>query len=361
MEDGRDALTPLDRLIRERIAREGPVSVYDFIRLALAHPEHGYYRARPAIGAAGDFITAPEISQTFGEIIGLWSAVAGARLASSKPLALIEIGPGRGTLMADALRALKVVPGLLPRLTVHLVEPSPALQAVQQQRLAAAPVSLHWHEELDSVPPGAAVILANEVVDALPVRQLVRAQGAWHERVVALPPDGDVRFDVGPRTEHDTALLAADGDVLELRPDTAAFLAPMADRARSHPTVALLIDYGHERSALGDTLQAVHSHRRSNPLKRAGEADLTAQVDFEALAACARDLGLAVDGPVPQAAFLGALGIIERAKRLMRDCSPTQAATIEAGVSRLIDPSGMGSRFKVLGLRGAGLPRLPGL
>lgn len=359
--EGAAELTPLDRIIRDRIGREGPISVYEYMTLALTHPEHGYYRVRPAIGAAGDFVTAPEISQTFGEILGLWSAVTSQMIAPGEPLALIEIGPGRGTLMADALRALKVVPGLLPRLVVHLVEPSPALRVLQQQVLADAPVDTRWHVSLDSVPPGAAVILANEVIDALPVRQLVRQGGTWHERMVGLRPGGALELTVGPPVSGESVPSAEDGAILEVRPDIETFLAPIAARARSHPTALLLIDYGHERTGTGDTLQAVRNHERCDPFSQAGEADLTAQVDFEALATVARGLGLATDGPKPQAAFLGALGIVERAERLMRSSTPSKAAAIEAGVLRLIDPSGMGSRFKVLGIRGAGLPRLPAL
>ncbi|MFO1173522.1 MAG: SAM-dependent methyltransferase [Hyphomicrobiaceae bacterium] len=353
-------LTPLDVIIRDRITREGPISVYDFMTLALSHPEHGYYRARPAIGRSGDFITAPEISQTFGEILGLWTAVAAQMAAPEGPLALIEIGPGRGTLMADALRALKVVPGLMSRLSVHLVEPSPALRAEQEKVLANAPVTPHWHERLSDVPLSPSVVLANEVVDALPVRQLVRHSGQWHERVVAIGADGALAFTIGEPVSIGLAS-ATDGDILEMRPDVAAFVGAIAERARSAPTAALLIDYGHERTGVGDTLQAIRHHQRSDPLARAGESDLTAQVDFEALAAAADACGLAVDGPVPQASFLGVLGIVERAERLMRTGSSAQAATIEAGVLRLIDPSGMGSRFKVLGLRSPGIPRLPGL
>ncbi len=355
------ALTPLDHIIRDRIAREGPISVHNYMSLALTHPEHGYYRRRQAIGRGGDFITAPEISQTFGEILGLWSAVAGQMAAPEGPLALIEIGPGRGTLMADALRALKVVPGLMSRLLVHMVEPSPALRAEQEQRLANAPVTPHWHQALSEVPQTPSVILANEVVDALPVRQLVRHAGHWHERVVAISADASLAFAIGQPVEIADPVSAKDGDILETRPDLDTFLMAIADRARTAPTAALLIDYGHERTSCGDTLQAVRHHQRSDPLAWAGDSDLTAQVDFEALAEVARARGLAVDGPVPQAAFLGALGIVERAERLLRAGSPAQAAAIEAGVLRLIDPGGMGSRFKVLALRSPAIPRLPGL
>jgi SAM-dependent MidA family methyltransferase len=354
-------LTPLDRMIRDRIAATGPIPVHEFMRLCLGHPEHGYYRRRLAIGRSGDFITAPEISQIFGELIGLWSAIVGQSIFKDGQPMLIEIGPGRGTLMADALRALKVVPGYLDRLALHFIEPSPTLAGIQRQTLACAPITPAWHEDFCSVPEGPAVIIANEVIDALPVHQLVRRSGGWRERMVALGPDGQLAFLIDPGAiQLVPPIVAPDSSLLEVRPDSEALVATIAQRARAHPTVTLIIDYGHAATGFGDTLQAVRGHRRADPLAAAGEADLSAQVDFEALARVARRHGLETDGPNPQAAFLGALGIVERAQALMRVAAPAQASAIETGVLRLIDPAGMGSRFKVLGLRPAGLGRLPG-
>ncbi len=357
---GGDGLTPLDQIIRAQIAAEGPMSVHDYMALALGHPEHGYYRRREAIGRTGDFITAPEISQVFGELIGLWSAVVAGMIAPGAPRRLIEIGPGRGTLMADALRALKVVPGFLDRLTVYMVEPSPALAAIQRQPLAPSPCHLHWYERLEDVPPGPAVIIANEVIDALPVRQLFRRNGNWHERAVEIADDGLLRFGNASGIATGIAATAPEGSILEFRPDAETLIGAIAERSRIAPTVALFIDYGHERSGLGDTLQAVSRHGRSDPLIRAGETDLSAQVDFEAFASMGRAHGLDVEGPVPQAAFLGALGIVERTQRLMSTAAPAQATAVEAGVLRLIDPTGMGSRFKALALKTPGIARLPG-
>lgn len=354
-------LTPLDRILRQRIAAAGPISVYDYMSLCLGHDEHGYYRCREAIGRSGDFMTAPEISQVFGELIGLWSAAVAETIAPGAPLRLVEIGPGRGTLMADALRARRIVPGRLGRLAVHLVEPSPALAALQRRTLAAGPLVPHWHETLAGVPPGPAIILANEVIDALPVRQLIRRDGRWHERTVGLGEDGALILAVAEEPEPGIATAAPEGSLIELRPGVEGLLGAIAERSRAHPTIALLIDYGHAHSGFGDTLQAVARHRSCDPLARAGETDLSAQVDFEALVAAAHAHGLETGGPVPQAAFLGALGIVERAERLMRSATPSQATAIEAGVLRLIDPNGMGSRFKVLALKSAGLGRLPGL
>ncbi len=357
---GGDGLTPLDRLVRSRIATDGPMSVHDYMALALGHPEHGYYRRREAIGRTGDFITAPEISQVFGELIGLWSAITAGMIAPGMPYRLIEIGPGRGTLMADALRALKVAPGMLDRLEVHLVEPSPALSAIQRQTLARASCPPQWHENLEDIPPGPAVIIANEVIDALPVRQLVHRNGAWRERTVEIADDGLLGFGTAAGPATGIAAAAPQGSILELRPAAETLVRAIAERSRIAPAVALVADYGHEHSGFGDTLQAVSRHGRSDPLEHAGETDLSAQVDFEAFASMARAHGLDVEGPVPQAAFLGALGIVERAQRLMSTATPAQATAIELGVLRLIDPAGMGSRFKVLALKTPGMARLPG-
>lgn len=354
-------LTPLDRIIRDRIAASGPITVHEYMSLCLDHSEHGYYRRRSAIGRTGDFITAPEISQVFGELIGLWSAVAGKMISGDRPLALIEIGPGRGTLMADALRALRIVPAQLDRLSVHLVEPSPALAGVQRQTLKDAPSSPSWHLDLASVPGGPAVIIANEVLDALPIRQLVRRTDGWHERMVALGPDGSLDVVEGAHPIRSAPHRpASEGSLLEIRPEAEGLVAAIARRARIEPTVALLIDYGHAATGFGDTLQAVRGHQRADPFAAAGETDLSAQVDFEALANLARQHGLDAIGPMPQAVFLGGLGIVERAQVLMRGATPEQATTIEAGVLRLIDPGGMGSRFQVLALTGPGIGRLPG-
>ena len=357
---GDAGLTPLDRIIRARIATEGPISVHDYMGLCLGHSEHGYYRRREAIGRGGDFITAPEISQVFGELIGLWSATVGEVIAPDTPLRLIEIGPGRGTLMADAMRVLKVAPRLVSRMSVHLIEPSPALTALQQQTLEGRLPRPTWHEDLGEVPSGPAVIIANEVVDAMPVRQLVRRDDGWHERMVAAGSDGALAFTLDREPATDFAAAAPCESLIELRPDAERLIGAIAERCRTDPTIALLIDYGHERTGFGDTLQAVSRHQRSDPLARAGETDLSAQVDFEALAATARDHGLDCDGPEPQAAFLGALGVVERTERLMRAATPAKATAIEAGVVRLIDPHGMGSRFKVLALKSPGIGRLPG-
>jgi SAM-dependent MidA family methyltransferase len=254
---------------------------------------------------------------------------------------------------------------------VHLVESSRPLRALQEAALADAGVAAHWHPDLEeALSAGSApkIVLANEYLDALPVEQLVWHHGAWHERCVGLDSSGDLAWCLSSHPLaagsgwNELAARAgtnADGAVLEVSPEIAAVARALAAFARQAPLAALLIDYGHMESALGETLQGVRDHRQASPLSRPGETDLTAHVDFAALVRAASAQRLAVDGPIMQAELLGRLGIIERASRLM-SANPAKAATIEAGISRLLAPNGMGTRFKAIGLRSPRLPALPG-
>jgi SAM-dependent MidA family methyltransferase len=369
--------TPLARKLEEVIARRGPLRVRDFMALCLGDSEHGYYSKQSAIGAAGDFITAPEISQTFGELIGLWAAVVWRQMGAPNPLHLIEVGPGRGTMMRDALRAAATVPGFLDATRALLIEPNETLREVQEATLRGTPARIaHMPPPfaIEETPKGPLILLANEVVDCLPVSQLegVARDGEvhWHERTVGLDGAGRLAFMPGrcvTRHSEAEALLPPPqpGDVLEQR-DVEWLLRGISAGAPEFPCAALVIDYGHIAFGYGDTLQAVRSHAFEHPLTSPGEADLTAHVDFAALAREARRWSLSpgrpalvVDGPVPQAAFLGSLGIVERASHLMA-ANPAKAHAIEAGVARLIAVPGMGERFKAIGIRSAGLQPLPG-
>jgi SAM-dependent MidA family methyltransferase len=331
-----------------------------FMQACAGHPLYGYYQKLYSIGAAGDFVTAPEISQVFSELIGLWCAVTWEAMGKPEPLRLVELGPGRGTLMRDALRAARMVPGFLTALSVHLVEVSDALRRVQCETLGrreaghAPPVS--WHEIMEEVPAGAAIAIANEFLDALPIRQLVNDGRSWRERVVALGTDGRLQFAAGEAVELTSAAPPPQGAILELRPGEGNVLAALADR--TGPCVALFIDYGPADAAYGDTLQAVRAHTYIHPLAAPGAADLTAHVQFGPLAAKARALGLAADGPMTQAEFLGRLGAVERAARLMA-ANPLRAGEIEAATQRLLSPSGMGQLFKAMVVRSAGVPAPP--
>jgi SAM-dependent MidA family methyltransferase len=343
--------------LSERIRREGPMRVDRFMEASHAHPLHGYRHKARSIGAGGDFVTAPEIGQVFGELIGIWCAVVWQSMARPSPVRLVELGPGRGTLMRDALRAGGVMPGFLDAVSVHLVEVSEPMR--QQQRAALlrgagdrAP-AVTWHERLAEVPEGAAVVVANELLDALPIRQLIRDGHGWRERVVAIGPDGRLQFAAGDAVEFQSAIPAEQGAIVELRAGEDELLAALAARAAPH--AALFIDYGPAEPCVGDTLQAVRGHAYTEPLADPGTADLTAHVQFAALARKARAAGLAADGPITQAEFLGRLGIVERTDRLMA-ANPKRAAEIEAATQRLMSPGGMGQLFKAMAVRSPSVP-----
>lgn len=354
-------MTELAELIARRIRATGPLTIAEFMAEALQHPTLGYYATRDPLGAAGDFVTAPEVSQVFGELIGLWCADLWARMGRPEPVLLVELGPGRGTLMADALRALSVAPDFRRALRLHLVETSPALRAAQAKTLAASqPV---WHESLDQVPRGALLLIANEFLDALPIRQFERRGGVWHERRVGLTPDGAaLAFVLDPAPGPSTALIpprlgvATAGSVVEVRPAATGLATGVAKRLCADGGAALFIDYGHEVSACGDTLQAVRRHRYHPVLESPGSADLTAHVDFEAFAEPARAAGARVSGPVSQGNFLRALGIDVRARQLLANASHETRATVESGIRRLIEDSEMGTLFKALALTHPDLP-----
>ncbi len=357
--------TELARLLGRRIAEAGPISVADFMAEALGHPEHGYYMTRDPLGSAGDFITAPEISQVFGELIGLWCADMWRSRVAPRPAALVELGPGRGTLMADALRATRVLPEFAETLSVHLVETSPALQNMQRRTLAASPV--RWHRSLQSVPDGPALLVANEFFDALPVHQFELTVDGWRERMIGLAPDGGgLQFIPGPAPAPDSLLppdtraVAQVGDIAEICPAGIALAAEIGRRVAGNGGAALIVDYGHAVSAPGETLQAVRGHRTADPLDAPGEADLTAHVDFAALSRAATDAGAAVYGPVPQGLFLSRLGIAERVERLRRGATPDQVRDIETACHRLIADEEMGTLFKVLAITPSGMPAPPG-
>lgn len=359
--------TPLALKLKERIRQDGPISVADYMHMCLLDPEHGYYRRQPAIGAAGDFITAPEISQAFGELIGLWCAVVWQQMGSPRRLNLVELGPGRGTLMRDALRAARIVPGFREALAVRLVDINATLRKVQEATLADAGVPVHFHvsaSEVTSFAKGPAIIVANEFLDTLPIAQFVFAGGRWRARCVSIGEgDDQLCFKPDMASSAETVSLPKDiepreGDVLEVCSDHAVFAHVLRTWANA-PLAALFIDYGHGTTGFGDTLQGVAGQAHVSPFHAPGETDLSAQVDFQRFGDACRGAGLATDGPVPQAGLLGRLGIVERASRLM-SANPGRAGEIEAGVLRLIAPTGMGSRFLALGVRSEGVAPLPG-
>ena len=352
-------LTLEDELVA-LIAAEGPIGIDRYMSLCLGHARHGYYRRQDPFGLAGDFTTAPEISQMFGELIGVWCAAAWHAMGAPAPLRLIELGPGRGTLMADLLRAARVVPGLLDAVRVALVETSPVLRQSQNATLSSAGVPIQWHDRLDDVDPGPALLVANEFFDALGVRQFVRTDTGWHERLVGLDASGKLAFGLAPAGAPAGLLPhwaqdAAPGELVEVSPARHAVAQAIGARLAMMGGGALIIDYGHVRSSPGDTLQAIRAHGFTNVLESPGESDLTSHVDFEALGAAVADGGAVVHGPLTQGAFLSAMGLAERAEVLKRN-DASAAADIDAAAARLAAESQMGQLFKVIVATSPDLP-----
>jgi NADH dehydrogenase [ubiquinone] 1 alpha subcomplex assembly factor 7 len=358
--------SPLLSEIKKLIKSSGPMPVWRYMELCLMHPKHGYYLSRDPLGREGDFTTAPEVSQMFGELLGLWAASVWKAIGSPPLLRLIEIGPGRGTMMADALRALRVLPPLYQALSIHLVEVNPVLREKQKAALSGTR-NLTWHDTIDDVPDGPSVIFANEYFDVLPIHQAVKRENGWHERTVELDDSGKLAFGAAPEPIPRFAVLlppwvraAPVGAVFEWRPD--AEIMKIASRVRDQEGAALVIDYGHLRSDAGDTFQAIARHSFTDPLKNPGEADVTAHVDFQALVRATEDLGARVHGPVPQGDFLKRLGIETRAVSLMAKASHEVSENVAGALKRLIGggSSGMGQMFKVLGISEPNLTTLAG-
>lgn len=352
-----DASTHLKRLI----ALKGPLSLSDFMTEALWHPSVGYYARSAVLGAEGDYVTAPEISQMFGELLGLWCASVWQAMGSPHPFRLIELGPGRGLLMADALRVARAMPGFLEAARIHLVEASPRLREAQRARLAGREIV--WHNDLGDVPDGPSILLANEFLDALPIVQLERIEAGWRERLVDYDEsEGRFQFTLALHPTMAEQLLSPEqaaaplGSVAEVSLAAISLITSIAVRLGEHGGAALFIDYGPAESALGTTLQALSRHERQDALEAPGTADLTAHVDFAGLARAAREAGVSVHGPVEQGVFLQRLGIRERAERLLAVTTPEQAKQIQSALRRLIDPAEMGTLFKMMTITHPAMP-----
>lgn len=350
-------MTPLGEIVLRQIRSAGPMPLSDYMALCLSHPEHGYYATRDPLGAAGDFTTAPEISQMFGELIGLALAQSWLDQGAPSPFTLAELGPGRGTLMADALRAARAVPGFAEAAEVHLVETSPVLRAAQADRVPEA----RWHDRAADLPGRPLFLVANEFFDALPIRQFVRDGPAWRERMVT-ERDGALAFaltaPVGLDALDHRLADTSDGDMVELCPALPAIAGEIGGRIARHGGAALAIDYGGWRSR-GDTFQALRGHAPADPLAAPGTADLTAHVDFEALARAAAPA--AHTAMTPQGVFLERLGITPRAQALARGLTGARLDAHVAAHRRLTHPAEMGHLFKVLGLFPASSAPPPGL
>ncbi|MGH6932096.1 MAG: class I SAM-dependent methyltransferase [Dongiaceae bacterium] len=358
-------VTPLTELLIRRIRLGGPITVAEYMAEALGHPRHGYYRRADPFGLAGDFVTSPEISQMFGELLGAWCADIWSKMGPPDPVRLIEYGPGRGTLMADALRATSRATGFHPALDLHFIETSPLLRQLQAEAIAAAKLALapaHWHDGLETVPDGPLILLTNELFDALPIHQFQSRGRRWHERVVGLNQPGDgLAFGLrapGPQlalVRHNAALLP-EGTIVEVCPAGIAIADRIARRIAAHGGAALIIDYGQDGGGTGESLQAVRRHGKHDPLDEPGSADLSAHVDFGMLGEAARQAGAMTHGPIPQNLLLERLGIRIRADALMKAATAAQAADISASLERLLHLEQMGTLFKALAITAPDLP-----
>jgi len=353
-------MTALADKLRRAIRLTGPMTVADFMAAALSDPEHGYYagaQSAEVIGAAGDFVTAPEISQMFGELIGLWCADRWQALGTPDRVVLAELGPGRGTLMSDALRAARSVAGFSDAIELHLVETGPSLR--RTQRTLLADTAVQWHDDVTTLPSGPLLLVANEFFDALPIHQYVGSDYAWRERLIGALPDGELIFHEAATPTPSTAILRklgtspAPGEVAEISPAAISLASTIGTRLTESPGAAIIIDYGRS-GMIGDSLQAVGRHEFRDVLAAPGDYDLTAHVDFSALTRAATEAGAEVHGPVSQGDFLMALGIEMRAAALAQSATAAQAEDIEAALGRLIAPDQMGHLFKALAITSPG-------
>lgn len=356
--------TALAQQLKAYIEKNGPISTRAFMEACLYDPEHGYYRAGNPIGAEGDFITAPEISQMFGEMIGIWCLMTWQAMRGPIPLQIVELGPGRGTLMADLLRTLQKIHPKFETVSVHMVERSISLKAQQRAALERFDCPKYWHDSLADVPPSPTLIIGNEFLDCLPVRQFVKKAESWHERVVSIDENRDFCFAVGKELPEGMIVparfgTAAPGAIFEFCPDFEAVLNDIQRLASQAPLAALFIDYGYEGPSLGETLQAVKNHQMVSPFILPGQVDLTAHVDFTAISALAVARGLKAYGPRDQGAFLSQLGIGARAEALVRSATEQQAEKLASDVVRLVAPEQMGSLFKAMSIASPGFSPPP--
>jgi SAM-dependent MidA family methyltransferase len=323
-----------------------------YMELCLGHPVHGYYRTRDPFGGGGDFVTAPEVSQMFGELIAVWCVDAWDAMGRPENLHLIELGPGRGTLMADVTRTLRAIKSFQCALQIHLVETSPVLKACQERTLASADMPLAWHDRFAQVPTGPAIILANEFFDALPVRQFEHRLGAWFERVVGTTPEGQLAMGLAPGALDIAGFGAVpasppEGAFWEFAPARRDVATALGGRLSADGGAALIVDYGHVAPGFGDTVQAVKAHEPVAVTHRPGEADLTAHVDFAGLARVLECAGATLWPILTQGAFLRAMGIEARAEALKQNADVSAAADIDAALARLTHCDQMGNLFKV--------------
>jgi len=349
-------VTHLEKKLQNIIKTDGPISVSHLMRIAANDTDYGYYQSRDPFGTLGDFITSPEITQAFGEIIGLWCLTAWQNAGCPDKTIFIELGPGRGTLMVDILRTVKKIsPKFMESIELHLVESGTSLR--QQQRLTLKNYNVTWHDFINTIPNGPSFIIANEFFDALPIDQYLMTKNGWHERLITFDTQKfNFAFTTAPASNKKISKFRSEiskaetNSIFERNRSAEKFAESIAKRIFSNGIAALLIDYGYVKSGFGDTLQAVKSHQYCDPLTDIGNADLTAHVDFANLKAIFENAGVAVHGPVPQRSFLTTLGIEHRTMALVKTAKAEQALLLIKGCQRLIAQNGMGSLFKVIAI-----------
>ena len=342
----------LAKIIKQKIQEDGPITVAEFMEIALMHPKFGYYQSAEAFGVKGDFITAPEISQMFGELIGLWCVDSWSKMGAPAKFMLVEFGPGRGTLMSDALRSAALVPAFIEAAEIYLIEGSQALTSTQKQALTNH--DIRWCQQLSDLPSGIpAIFIGNEFLDALPIQQFERAADGWREKRIGLSDDGFV-FELHSETIHSNELTlpkegTADlGSIYEHSPAARSIIKDLSEYLNRFGGCALFIDYGPEASAFGDSFQSVKNHLFADPLQNPGAQDLTAHVDFEALANIAKAAGCLTPKIATQGRFLERLGIEARTLSLSKAANDSQKQKLNADLKRLISSSEMGTLFKAL-------------
>lgn len=343
--------TPLSRLLSQQIHAHGPMTVADYMAQCLMHPQHGYYQQQRVFGRDGDFITAPEVSQMFGEIVGLWLIDQWQQLGCPARCHLIEFGPGRGTLMADILKTANLMPAFKAAVQVHFVETSQQLRALQKEKVATAT----WHDDITSLPDDAPLlIVGNEFFDALPIHQFIFQNRVWHERLVGIDPDDDTKlcWHIGPASAAvsliSPSLSPSEGDMAEACPAALSIMHSLANQLGAITGAALFFDYGYLKPAFGDSFQALKAHAYVDPLAEPGLADLTAHVNFHALAESAYKVGISDISLAEQGQWLMAMGLGQRAQQLASGKSATQQQDILVALKRLTAPDEMGQLFKTL-------------
>ena len=347
--------THLEEKLISTIKADGPISVEQYMQNCLGDPEFGYYMGKDPFGRGGDFVTAPEVSQMFGEAIGVWLATAWLMMGKPKKVNLVELGPGRGTLMVDMLRASKVVEEFADAIEVHMVEMSPALRKLQGEALKGVPVDVHWHQRFEQVPAGPCLIVANEFFDALAIRQIVRDGDKWYERMVEVDESDNLTIGVSdePLTRAEIpgwARDCEDGSIAEISPQRFAMAERIGSHVRKNGGAGLIVDYGHAMSFAGDTFQAVRKHKFVDVLHRPGQSDLTSHVDFQALAEGFEAGGASVHGPRTQRGFLIAMGLREREASLRKNARARERIMLSRQAERLVGEKQMGNLFKVLAI-----------